>query len=331
MYNSIVNINNKNGLKEELRDFYVPYRKSLDLPSDVTFGLEIEFRAKPYNKLIKENPKVDGEILVQKYLEMANYHGNWHAKKEFNYHLEIISNVLTDSPETWQTLKETLGFITRNGGYYSGVCGAHVHVGKQVLKASELCWLRFMKLWVVFEDYITRFTNGQNYYLRPNAEFYSLPSSYELTQIIKAINKGESAVSLLHNKTYNLNFKAEFFHDLLVPVYNYQDYDVGKTMEFRGANGTLKRVVWQNNVNFYCKFLLACTKDSFDDELLNWLYDSSVGKVSEPQDDDEMVFLLANIVFDNDFDKCCFLRQYYKDFNEPKVDKPLAKSKRFWK
>ncbi len=31
-------------MKENLEDFYIPYRKTLDLPKNVTFGLEVEFK-----------------------------------------------------------------------------------------------------------------------------------------------------------------------------------------------------------------------------------------------------------------------------------------------
>ena len=43
----------RNICKEELSEFYVPYRKTLDLPGNVTFGLEIEFKNDNYNDSYK--------------------------------------------------------------------------------------------------------------------------------------------------------------------------------------------------------------------------------------------------------------------------------------
>ena len=40
-------------MKENLEDFYIPYRKTLDLPKNVTFGLEVEFKMDPFNKFYR--------------------------------------------------------------------------------------------------------------------------------------------------------------------------------------------------------------------------------------------------------------------------------------
>ena len=42
-------------MKENLEDFYIPYRKTLNLPKNVTFGLEVEFKMDPFNDSYKSN------------------------------------------------------------------------------------------------------------------------------------------------------------------------------------------------------------------------------------------------------------------------------------
>ena len=46
---------------------------------------------------------------------------------------------------------------------------------------------------------------------------------------------------------------------------------------------------------------------------------------------DNKAFELCDLVFDNDFDKHCFLRQYYKDFNNPKSHDEMEVSNNFTK
>lgn len=46
---------------------------------------------------------------------------------------------------------------------------------------------------------------------------------------------------------------------------------------------------------------------------------------------DEKAFELCDLIFDNDFDKKCFLRQYYKDFDDSVKSDLMIKSKPFWK
>jgi len=91
----------------------------------------------------------------------------------------------------------------------------------------------------------------------------------------------------------------------------------------------MNKVIWQNNINLICKILLSCSDENFDKELVNYLYRNCVLRNHNPKSNLE--FLLCDLVFDNDFDKFCFLRQYYKDFERPKRHDAYAKSKPFWK
>lgn len=335
MNNSIININNKNSLKNELKDFFIPYRKTLSLPNDITFGGEIEFRMKSYDSLLMVNKLRDNDRFISGFLDKQLGDLPWDYTKEINHHLEVVSAVLTDDVKTWQTLSNVLKAIIEKGGYYSGCCGAHVSVGNQVLNGNKKFWLRFFKMWVIFEECIMKFANGECYHLRANAWSKAASCKEDLINTINNVNNPfyKVEVPIPSHKTTSLNFRASFFSELLSLPRNMNEADKRYTTEFRAPNGTLERVIWQNNINFFCKLLRCCTFADFDDELVNHWYQRVVLKSEKEscKDEDEMVFLLANLVFLDDFDKCCFLRQYYKDFDAPEKMDLNTKAKRFWK
>lgn len=313
-------------MKEELEDFYIPYRKTLDLPKDVTFGLEVEFKVDSFNNSYKAN-FIDEDNAARAFMMELGYDYDYSVEYEVNNHIELVSPVLTDSAKAWEELDNILTFIKNNDGYYSGKCGAHVHVGKNILNSNS-AWLNFFKLWYIFEDDIFRFTNGENYKLRKNGNSRSGKIDKVCKNIIKGynMNKAIDISFLASNKLVAVNFPSplycEDFSNLLKTNSDPKDNNILNTIEFRSPNGTINPVIWQNNVNFFTKFLLSCTNKNLDTEKLDYLYNSK----SYATIDD-----LASFVFKDEFDKKCFLRQYYKDFDNPDFKISGAKSKPFWK
>ena len=283
-------------MKENLEDFYIPYRKTLDLPKDVTFGLEVEFKMDQFNDSYKAN-FIDEDNAALTFMEELGYDYNYDVECEINDHIELVSPVLTDSAKTWEELDNILTFIKNNDGYYSGKCGAHVHVGKNILNSNS-AWINFFKLWYIFEDDIFRFTNGENYKLRENGDY----KAAKIVSVCKNIIKDYNNLSKI-----NGNPKAN---------------NILNTVEFRSPNGTINPVIWQNNVNFFTRFMLSCANKNLDKERLDYLYNNkSLASVDD----------LVSFVFEDEFDKKCFLRQYYKDFDNPDFKISDAKSKPFWK
>ena len=314
---------------KDLKDFYIPYRNNLDLPSDATFGFEIEFNMNGFDEDYKSN-FIDENNAAQYFFEGLGYDYPYDVESEENNHIELISPVLVDKEETWQELDNVLCFIKNNDGNtnrflegdISPSCGAHVHVGRNIFNDNPSGWFNFFKLWSIFEDYIFRFTNGEFYNLRIRSIWRADEIKDICHWLLDDFNKHISC--LIDNKKNCINFCSSnnYNINLLQKVDNPNENDKSKTIEFRGPNGTLNKVIWQNNTNLFIKLLLACANPNFDVEKLNHLYNN-------PNDVNELV--LCDFIFQDDFDKMCFLRQYYKDFNEPKEEDPSIKSKRFWK
>lgn len=315
----------KNKLKNNLNDFYIPYRKILNLPSIVTFGTEIEFKHPKYNENYILN-FIDANNAANVFMEELRFdYKNWEIENEDGNHLEAISPVLYDSKATWQEINNVLTFLKNNDCYYSGVCGAHIHMGKAIFNENTLGWLNFFKMWYIFENYIFKFTNGEEYNLRSSAKNKSNKVYNTCKKIINDFNSFSiiDASCLYSMKKNCIEFACEYsgnqyYVDLNTVVTNYNDNDVTKTIEFRSPNGTLNKIIWQNNINFFAKMLLSCANESFDKEKLEYLYNNK-SLANE--------FDLCDLVFDNNLDKYCFLRQYYKDFE----NKNKGYSKKFYK
>ncbi len=324
----------KERLVKDLKDFYIPYRNNLDLPSDATFGCEIEFNMPGYNyQYIQKLHKEGYNDPAKEFLISIGYPKIWRVDKELPYQFEVISDVLCDEAKTWAELENVLKFYLDHDAYTGMDSGAHVHVGKQLLKQNPDYWCTFFKLWSIFEKEIVSFSNGETYYERLGFHDCSDYSKERLKDVIHniEIKNYNEKIAFLNDKVYSINFssKDKRINDLFSSKLNFKDFDVDNTIEIRCPNGTLNKVVWQNNINFFIKMIMSCSNGEKNKELIDYLYKKIV--LNEDYGNHEKVLVLCDIVFNNDLDKFCFLRQYYKDFNEPKEQDPSIKSKRFWK
>lgn len=321
-------LSDKERVIQELKDFYVPYRKSLKLPSDATFGLEIEFKMPDYNWKYRSNFSCQ-DIAAMTFMEEHNYNGIWDVCPEENDHIEIVSPILIDESKTWKDLHNILNNIKENGAYYSGECGAHIHVGRHLLGNNIESWLIFFKTWAIFEDIIFRFTNGENYSKRTNFDDKSKSTRELFIDLIDRYTSSNGEMqSLLLDKKHCINIEQTYVDDMASLNEKFEN-NIENTIEFRCPNGTLNKVIWQNNVSFFTKFLLACKSENYDAELVDHLYRKVINK--DKLEDDNLAFILVDLIFNSDFDKYCFLRQYYKDFDNPSKEDNMLKSKPFWK
>lgn len=333
---------NLSKIKNELKDFYIPYRDSLSLPDTATFGLEIEFNIKNYVSsgelsLLKEGTE---NYTPRLFMYNLGYPKIWKIVSEIENRIEIVSDVLNDNIETWNTLKTVLDFIKNNGFYYNGFGGSHVHAFNGIIGNDIDAWITFLKIWASYEEEIIRFTNGEFYFDRIRMKDQSArcrESIYRYLEKDSLINK-RILPHTLCDRSHTINFCDEltldFNYDVIEPTSEFKE----ATIEYRCPQLTVEPVIWQNNVNFFIKMMLACKNKKIDIDLLNNRYNNEIFEynlnlenINEGKYFDEKAFELSNLVFDNDLDKYCFLRQYFKDFNESVEKKRLLKSNKFWK
>jgi len=320
-------INKKN--RSDLKDFYIPYRKTLGLPSYATFGLEIETKMKGYNSnYIK---KACDNNSASKFLNKKKAPKIWRATEEINNTIEIVSDVLTDNEGSWNDLDKTLTFLNKNGAYNDGGCASHIHAGLGIIGNDADKWKLFLKLWATYEDEIIRFTNGEYYFDRKEMDRYSNRVKEYLFNSLKSnelLNKNLFP-SYLCMKDTSISFTIEKILRLDLSKED-KCFNKYKTIEFRCPAYTINKIIWQENVNFLLKMMLAVADDNFDSDLLDYRLDKEFeGHITTFTDD--KAFELCDLVFSDDYDKICFLRQYYKDFKEPKTKRTSAISSPFWR
>src|ERR1035437_7822449 len=96
-----------------------------------TFGIEIEFDGGDVDAIAAE--LYDLGLTSSRF--QASYHsplrvpGKWLVENDLTVTGEIVSPVLTDTPETWRDLQVICATVKKHGGRATKRTGAHVHVG----------------------------------------------------------------------------------------------------------------------------------------------------------------------------------------------------------
>ena len=104
------------------------------------------------------------------------------------------------------------------------------------------------------------------------------------------------------------------------------------TFEYRGPNGTLDPIIWQNNLNVIVKLMHYCNRLDFNSELIEKRIEKNVMHLNDykfyRQIEIDAATEFCDLIFDNNLDKIYFLRQYLKDKNITD-SKVLVLSKKF--
>jgi len=321
-----------------LNKYYLEYRDTIGVDSFDTFGIEIE--VEHFNKW----GKVDFFTVNQ---EVNDIVGNkkWDVRNDISLvkGAEFVSEILTDNVLDWQKVRRVCDFSSLIGKVDVD-CAAHIHVGSQVLGENTLHWYHFFKLWSIYENVIYRFCYGEYLNCRPGIMTYARPAASfydsKLEELESKLNdrvidmiKVVEPISILDRfmKKYGVSY-WRMLHDN-----DYQEYEDfnkiinGCSFELRVPNGTVDEVIWQNNINFFLKMIKYCKSNSFNDDILDKrrvlvrnIY-SSLSAYS-------LIYLdqaieLCDLIFDNNLDKLCFLRQYLKSLQV--TDNAFVKARKF--
>ena len=281
--------------KRMLKNKLITYRDCLNLPKDVTFGIEIEY----------ENIVLDtlSYILSEKQKENINFN-NWRNKSEFDImeernneiiNGEINSIILRDTKMTWESLEDILELLKRNDAVITEKCGGHVNIGTHILKNNKKYFRNFLLLWLLYEKEIYNFSSGDYIKVRHD--------KHELFKKISEVIKLED-ITNIRKFNYILNLSEALFdksHDIYICNDISKKVYPDNRIEFRIPNGTLEKEIWQNYINFFTKFLIASTKE-LDVE-------KTIYKIEK---NDHSAAELADYIFNEDVDKENFLIQTLK-------------------
>jgi hypothetical protein len=143
----------------------------------VTFGVEIE--CVPDTSIDSEFPRRVADRLRAEGLTTQDRVEKHHKGAQHNEHtwgieddksltyggVEVISPILSDSPEHWRQLERVCAIIQEEGGMVNRSCGGHVHVGvSQTLDTDPPRWRRLARVYGAFQDVIYRMSaNGERH------------------------------------------------------------------------------------------------------------------------------------------------------------------------
>lgn len=298
--------------KKLLKDKLIRYRNSLNLPQDVTFGIEIEYENIPTETI---SYLLSEERILKSWdnkteLDICEY--NNIIKEYMNG--EINSPIMIDNIDNWKNLKLILEILNKNNAYVTNKCGGHINIGAHILENNIEYWRNFLLLWILYYKEICNFSSGEFSKMRTRRKDILNNSNIVLSKRIRFILGNYDNIAYYLNDSCNPLFDKKF--DFSIPFsYDISDLiDEDNTIEFRIPNGTLSEEIWQNYINFFSKFILSCKKELDIDKTLYKIINEESNAVE-----------LADYVFDDDVDKEYFLIQTLKTNKVYKKELPEHK------
>ena len=305
----------------EVESYYLEYRDRLNLPSDVTFGVEIE-----YEKMFDSKTRrfINKNVKDWKFKFDASLVGGG----------EIVSPIMTDDIKYWKELEIICNHLNRMRADTLHNAGGHIHVGATSLGKDMNAWRQFLKLYIAYENVLFRFWHGDKLSGRKGLLKYASPSADDLYKKLKYINNISSLSELsdviVNDERYkSLNCRNVRFWGI--------DYIIDRnTIEFRGPNASTSAVIWQNNINAFTKMIVSSKEKIMDEEFLDYKlsceYFPYLGNEYLYNNINlKNVLEFVDLVFDNNLDKVYFLRQYLKNFEENNGLSVAVKIKKFVK
>ena len=109
-------------------------------------------------------------------------------------------------------------------------------------------------------------------------------------------------------------------------------YKKHNTIEFRAANGTIDPVIWQNNLNMLMNVLMYSKSSKYNLDIIENRRINTEYKY-ELYDEIylEQALEFCDLVFNNNYDKVYFLKQYLKSFEFQDYKKEYSKAKKITK
>ena len=298
------NDNDKKELSKYLDEYLIEYRDSLNLSDQCQFGLEIEGTYTGFR-----------DFALIRGLKHAR--GRWQLTDErsISFGIEVKSSKLKDNDVTWNDLTTVLDTMKSVGVMITDECGGHIHCDARILHDDLFSWIRFIKLWILYEDIIFRFSYGEYLNARSGIDYYAheIANEWRFDGCLKFpdLTFSKYVEFLYLNKYCAVNLANLAFG-------NKKKYN---TIEFRCPNASLDKTIWQNNVNLFMKLLMRASSDK---ELLLPDYCDS----NDLEIDLARALEFTDIVFDNNLDKLNFLKQYLKNnetFQQSRYAYPVLK------
>lgn len=304
---------NKKYIKN-LKTYQPIYLNKIYLNENITFSLEIEYKNaffKDVSNFVKKTNEKEKTFLKNDYEHVTR---NFLIGEQIGG--ELTMGPLQDKFKDWKLLKDIMTNLKKLNAKIDFDCGGHVIVGMQSFKQTQSL-INFFKLWAIFEDVIYQFTNGEYREYRGDVggKDYAKKIAYYIYKNVDLIKQDDN-VKGFFCELFNISFfnslkrchNKSIYKAFALSENPSLKYAFNNVIEFRCPNATLNEIVSQNNINFFCK-LISLSND-IDQHTLESLYKK---EKRFGIDDDKKIFLLADLMYQNEIEKNNFLYQcYYK-------------------
>lgn len=299
-------VKNMCNLEKIINDFRIPYCNQINLPENTQFGLELEFE----NVLLSElNNKLE-DYQLKNGLEHTK---DWCVVDDMSVSQmykqdyiggEVNSPILTGTKKDWKSVADVCDIIQKMDARITQNCGFHAHFDFLKLGITKEELWNLISLWYKYEEVIDGFARGEAKKLRSGVTKNASSIRPYINKLIKysrvdAFLNGQ-CVALDKNHALNTTHYQDYYNGKYAPL---------TTIEFRIGNGTLNPVIIQNYIRFYGNLLKTIKQTdknySIDKELKEPLYFNMQSNLDQACE-------FVDTIFDNNFDKMCFLKQYTK-------------------
>ena len=281
-----------------LKNKLIEFGDTLNLPEDITFGLEVEIE----NIQLEEIEKIIGEFKISD-VSFEGYKShpegtNLSFRKGEIINGEISTSILRDKKNDWENFNKILNRLKEEKAIITENCSSHVNIGAHIFGKNELYWKNFLLLWRLYEEEIYQFSTGE--YKKIRGLYFNAPLKDNLTTNI-TLNSNEDAKEFFNSfPKCLLGEKNTCYKGFTLRKCNNFEFKENNVIEFRTPNGTLDLNIYKNYVNFFVRFLLACKQDLDIEKIIYKI-----------QTNDHNAIELANLVFSNEQEKNNFLIQTY--------------------
>lgn len=160
---------------------------------------------------------------------------------------EMISPILTDTPETWNTLRDVVDTIKSHGGTSSRQVGAHVHVDTTTIQDDVEKFTRLLRIFWVFEDVLFRLAAN------PHGTGFHRGVSYCVPNRLQASGYEDLRTLVRTNGSHNHAINTS----------SVTSYGVGH-VEMRLWDGSLDPAVIQAHIKISVAMVAAAADSSID-------------------------------------------------------------------
>lgn len=284
------------------------YRELLNVSNDIPYTLDIDFmsfqssdikksisnfneKSKSFNKpfIISENSifkKTDKNICIVK--------------------SDVLNNKLKDN----ELINEFCNSISNIKGPISSNKEIHINVGLNELNNDNYNLLTLLKIYLLYEHIIYRFSYGDDLSSQVSMSLYSK----ELSNLLYDFIKGNDITDDF-NKNIDILRKKVIKKDHALNINKKNQVLKTDSIEFKMYNSKTNIFVIQNYINLVLNLIERIKNDDIDnsyldDKLLN--YDYNFYKTENYKDSyygDALEF--CDLIFLDDIDKDYFLRQYF--------------------